>query len=135
MPADPGMVAAYRDALDKAGVTVTVTRINGFAPNAVTVKAENIRAIVRADTPNTTETAQGGYATTRMGAMTEGDRVVILMAADLAALNFPLPVKKNDRITLFDDAGNEVDVLNVTTVDAYKRAAAGAIELKAAGVQ
>ena len=56
-------------------------------------------------------------------------------AADLAALNFPLPVKKNDRITLFDDAGNEVDVLNVTTVDAYKRAAAGAIELKAAGVQ
>ena len=36
---DPNVVAAYGRALARCGLPVTVERINGFAPNAVTVSA------------------------------------------------------------------------------------------------
>jgi hypothetical protein len=129
MAADPNVVAAYRRGLVKAGVPVTVTRINGFAPNAVTFSAENITAIVRDYRSDASAVSETGFASAKMGAITQGDRLVIVMADDLAQAGFQLPLKKNDRITL-----STGDVLNVTAVDALKRAAAGAIELKAAGV-
>lgn len=129
MAADPAIVAAYRRALQKAGVSVTVTRINGFAPNAVTFSAEKIPAIVRNYTPDGTVVEQTGFAASKVGAISQGDRMVIVMADDLAQAGFPLPLKKNDRIGL-----STGDVLNVTEVDALKRAAGGAVECKAAGV-
>ena len=52
------------------------------------------------------------------------------MATDLANARFPLPVRKNDRIIIVDTG----DELNVVDVDGFKRAVAGAIERKAAGV-
>lgn len=130
MTSDPSIVAAYRRAFARQGVAVPISlrRITGFAPNTATVSAD-IVAIVRDYVPDTTVVAETGFAASKQGAITQGDRVIIVMADDLAQKRFPLPVRKNDRIML--PSG---DVLNVIAVDAAKRAAAGAIELKAAGV-
>lgn len=129
--ADPAIKAAYERAFARLGVSVPVTfkRVTGFAPGAVTTLTAAVNAVVREYNPDTTSVAQTGYAATKMGAITEGDRVVIVMAPDLAAAGFPMPLLKNDKIIM--DTG---DVLNVVAVDAYKRAAACAIELKAASV-
>jgi hypothetical protein len=138
MTADPSIVAAYRRAFARQGVAVpvTLTRITGFAPNTATVSAD-IVAIVRDYMPDTTAVAETGFAAGKQGAITQGDRMIIVMIDDLAQKRFPLPVRKNDRLTLRSDAGHlgaSGDVLNVVAVDALKRAAGGAIELKAAGV-
>lgn len=131
---DPNVVAAYRRAFVRCGVPVTVTRLNGQSPNIAKFEVE-VTAIVRNYTPDTTTVAETGFAASKVGAITQGDRMVILIAEDLAGLNFPLPMKKNDRITVRDPITNAtVDVLNVTEVDPLKRAVGAAIELKAAGV-
>lgn len=130
---DPAINAAYARAFARLGVAVSVTfkRATGFAPGAVTTQTATVMAVVRDYNPDTTSVAQTGYAATKIGAITEGDRVIIVMATDLANAAFPLPLKKNDKIIIVDTG----DELNIVDVDAYKRAAAGAIELKAAGVQ
>lgn len=130
MTADPSIVAAYRSAFARLGMTVevTFTRITGVAPHKVPVSA-TVRAVVRNFMPNTTEVEQTGIADSKLGAISQGDRQMIVMAVDLAAKNFPLPLQKNDKVTL--PSGEE---LTVTAVDAYTRAAADAIELKATGV-
>lgn len=137
MSTDPGIEAAYREAVERARVRVTVIRPNGFAPNVDPVLAENIPAAIRDATPDTTEPAQSGLPTTRPGAMTEADRIVILMTRDLERARFPLPLKKNDRIQIVSIDGRPVtdgDVFNIVAADPYKRAAGGAIECKAASV-
>jgi hypothetical protein len=128
---NPGIVAAYERALLKAGVQIVVKRITGFAPNPTATFSAWVVAIVRDYQTDTTQPAQEGYAATKIGAIGEGDRMIILMATDLETARFPLPLRKNDRIVIVDTG----DELNIVDVDAYKRAAAGAIELKAASVQ
>ncbi len=124
----PNAAAGYRRALAKRGIPVTVTRINGVSPNAVTVTAQ-VSAVVIDYTPDTTTVEQTGYSASKVGALTQGDRLVILMGDDLQAQGFPLPMRKHDRITLPTQ-----DVLDVVEVDPFKRGVAGAIELKAAGI-
>lgn len=127
---DPAIVASYRRAIARAGLSaVTFKRITGFAPNTAVVSA-TVQAVVRDYNPDTTSVAQTGYAATKLGAMTEGDRMIIVMATDLFDARFPLPLKKNDKVVIVE-TGEE---LNITVVDASKRAVAGAIELKASGV-
>jgi hypothetical protein len=124
------MVAAYDRALLKRGTQIILKRVTGFAPNPTASFSAWVVAMVTDYQPDTTQPAQTGYAATKIGAITEGDRLVILMATDLANARFPLPVRKNDRIIIVDTG----DELNVVDVDGFKRAVAGAIELKAAGV-
>lgn len=130
---DSTINGAYERAFARLGVTLSVTfkRMTGFAPGAVTVQSATVMAVVRDYMPDTTSPRQQGYPATKPGAITEGDRVIIVMATDLANAGFPLPLRKNDKAVIVDTG----DELNVIDVDAYKRAAAGAIELKAAGVQ
>ncbi len=127
---DPSAVAAYRQALRVAGVGVTVQRESGYAPNVVVVASANVTAAVRQVAPDGTSTSQAGIGAGVMGVVDQADRLVILLAADLAAQGFPLPVVKGDQVLLPDSA----ERLNVTRVDAYKRRLAGAIEIYAAGV-
>ena len=128
---NPGMVAGYDRALLKRGTQIIVKRITGFAPNPTSSVSAWVVAMVTDYQPDTTQPAQEGYAATKIGAITQGDRLVILMATDLEAARFPLPLRKNDRIVIVETG----DELNIVDVDAYKRAIAGAIELKAASVQ
>src|SRR5579872_1031467 len=130
MANDRTMLASYRRGFARAGSEqVTFKRVEGFAPNAVTITA-TVSAIVRLYTPDIAEPRQLGYSTSRVGGISEGDRLIIVMAADLAAQKFPLPLRKNDKAILSSNG----DELNVVAVDASKRSAAGAIEVKAAGV-
>lgn len=128
MTADPSIVAAYRSGFARRAKPVKVTRVTGVAPNAVPFSVV-VSAIVSNYTPDTTVVEQTGYATSKMGAITQGDRIVLLMGADLRDKGFPLPMQKHDKIEL--DGG---DVLDVVEIDAEKRALADAIELKAVGV-
>jgi hypothetical protein len=133
---DPGIVASYSRALARAGITVTFQRWAGAAPNRQLVASATVTAVVRDYQPDGSAEARGGSSASKMGAITEGDRIVIVLAGDLAAQHFPLPVLKNDRIQLPSYAsGIEGDYLNITEVDPFKRAVGGAIELKASGVQ
>lgn len=124
--------ASYKRAFARLGVAVSVTfkRVTGFAPGIVTTQTATVMAVVRDYQSDTTAPAQMGFAATKVGAITEGDRMVIVMASDLAAAGFPLPLRKNDKMLMVDTG----DELNITDVDAFKRSGAGAIELKAAGV-
>ena len=101
-----------------------------MAPNA-TIFSVDVNAIIRDYTADTTTVEQTGFAASKVGALTQGDRLVILMAADLQAAGFPLPMQKHDRIKL---PAPQTDVLDVVEVDPFKRVIAEAIELKAAGV-
>lgn len=127
---DPGALAAYRQALAINGVAVTLQRVAGYAPSVTTVASANVTAIVRQMAPDATAVAQAGLSASMIGAVSQEDRLIIVLADDLAAAGFPLPVAKGDQIVL----PNSSEVLNVTRVDPYKRAIAGAIELYAAGV-
>lgn len=120
---DQGALAAYRRALVKTGQSVIFRRISGNAPNTVRFDAQ-VTAIFRAYQP---ATAIGG-AVVRSAEITEGLREFIVMAADLAAAQFPLPLVKNDKIVV----GTEQ--FNITEVDPGTRVYAGAIQGKAVGV-
>lgn len=130
MPADRAIVAAYKRAFSRLGVTVNVTftRITGVAPNKVPVSA-TVAAVVRNYMPDTTEVEQTGISSSKLGAITQGDRLIIVMADDLASAGFPLPLAKNDKVTV--PTG---DQLTIVSVDAFVRSAAGAIELRATGI-
>ena len=130
---DLSTVAAYREAFAVAGVAVTIQRVAGYSGSGsgvTTVSSVSVNAIVRNVTMDTTQTAQTGLSASSPGAIPQDDRLVIVMADDLDAAGFPLPVVKGDLIVLSLSA----EQLQVTRVDPYKRALAGAIEITAAGV-
>jgi hypothetical protein len=128
---DRNVVASYRRAIARAGVAVSFERYAGQPPNRVLAFSSNVSAIVRDYAPDGASVDRTGYGPGRVGAITEGDRMVIVLAADLAAQKFPLPIEKHDKVRRLDNG----DLLDITEVDPFKRAIAGAIELKAAGVQ
>lgn len=115
--------------LTKAGVQVTFQRITGDAPNT-TIKSATITARVRKDAPDRYATAETGHSMYMVGAITQGDRIVIFVADDLANAGFPMPVLKNDKILLPDGTK-----LNIESVDPWARQLSGAIECSAAQVQ
>lgn len=123
--------AAYNRAFARLGVAVpvTFTRNVGVAPN-VTPATATVMAVVRDYLPDTESVARTGSTATKVGAITQGDRILIVMATDLANASFPLPLKKNDKATIVA-TGEE---LNIIAVDGTKRIAGGAIEVKASGV-
>jgi hypothetical protein len=126
---DSEIEAAHREAIAAAdGQRVTVKRITGVAPNATVVSAE-VAARVDTMTPATDEVSRTGHSATKPGAITQTQRKLLVMAADLSAQGYPLPVKKNDEITLADGSR-----LSVVDSDPHKRASGGAIEIIAAGV-
>ena len=119
---DPNALAGYRRALARRGVSVTVRRITGEAPNATTFDA-TVTALVMDYVP------KAPVADVRPeGEITLGARNVIVLADDLAAASFPLPVQKHDKVVV---DGEELDVMSV---DPNKRGIADAIELVAQGV-
>jgi len=122
--------AAYEEAFAVCGVAATVQRVSGFAPNVTVLAQASITAIVRNITADSTATASAGIGASQMGSIEQGDRTVIVMASDLSAAGFPLPVQRGDQVVLPDSS----EVLNVLRVDPYKRALAGAIELTVVGV-
>lgn len=124
------MQAAHRRAINTFGQSITVQRLSGEAPNVTAVSAV-VQAIVKTATPDTTAPGEQGYSSSALGGITQTDRMILVMATDLANASFPVPVQKNDKVIL-STTGEKLDV---TRVDGEKRSQAGAIELWAAAVQ
>lgn len=132
---DQNIQAAYRRALARRGRFVTVRRVGGNAPNAGTFDA-TVLAIVQGYIQE-----KPVYEVEREGSITQGARRVIVLQDDLAQKHFPLPVIKNDKVIVADDVENPSpaalaagESLNVISVDPFKRALAGAVEILAFGV-
>lgn len=123
MTGNVNAAAAYRRALAVTGQTVTFQRVSGQAPNAQTFDAV-VTAIFRAYQP----APPIGAGVVRTAEITEGLREFIVLQDDLAAARFPLPLAKNDKITVNGQK------FNITEVDAGTRVFAGAIQGKAVGV-
>ena len=132
MPLSTVAQSATRAAIALAGQPVTFQRVTGVAPNATLTPANgaSVTAVVRDYVLDTTADAQAGYSASQPGAITQGDRLFIVMAADLAAAGFPVPVQKGDQILIAASG----ELLSVVRVDAGKRYLAGAVEIFAAGV-
>jgi hypothetical protein len=127
---DASAEAFTRLGIQLVGIPVRFERVTGYAPNVVITSA-TVTAKVMKYALDTVTVAETGYTASKPGAVRQGDREVLVMAADLAAQGFPLPVVKSDRIIVADTG----DTLNIIAVDAHKRAMAGCIEIDAAGVQ
>lgn len=111
-----------------AGIPVVYARNAGLAPNVVTTSA-SLTAIVRTVAPDATSMTQDGASPPR-AALNQDQRLLIVMAADLAAAGITLPTLRGDTITI--PATGET--LSVTRADPYKRAFAGAVEIQASAI-
>lgn len=125
---DPSAQAFTRQGIMLVGIPVTFERVTGYAPNVVIISA-TVTAKVMKYALDTVTVAETGYSASKPGAIRQGDRQILVMADDLAAAGFPLPVLKSDRVLV------PGDTINIIAVDANKRAMAGCIEIEAAGVQ
>ena len=130
---DTSAQALTKAALLYCGQPVTFQRPVGQPPSVTLspVGGATVEAVVRGFNPDTTAEAASGYSASELGAITEGERLLIVMAADLAAAGFSLPVQKGDQVVLNGTTG---ELLVVTRADAQKRYFAGAIEVVAVGV-
>lgn len=126
---DESARAFWREAIERVGVPIVLSRAFGYAPN-VTTFSVNLRAKVLLAAPDGSAASQQGLGAGGAGAVTETDRSVIVMAEELYRSRFPLPVKKGDLVTLPETT----EQLTVTQVDPYLMAIAGAIKLTVAGV-
>lgn len=125
---DPSAQAFTEQAVQLVGVAVTFQRLTGYSPNVTMISAP-VTAIVRMMIADTEEESRTGYSASQPGSISQEDRQVIVMGADLSAAGFPLPIVKGDKV-IVTETGEEFDV---TRVDLYKRLYAGAIELYATG--
>lgn len=120
---DAAIVAGYRHALARRGQPVTFRRVSGQAPNVTTADAM-VEAIVM-----NYQAAPSVMSSQPAATVTLDDRMVIVIESDLRRQQFPLPVRKNDKIEV------NGEWLNVEALDPNKRALAGAIEIHAKGAK
>lgn len=121
----------HRSMIHKVGVAVTFRRITGAAPNTtiVPIGGAVVTAIVREYRPDRAAASEGGYGAGQIAAVGLGDRQVIVMADELTAAGFPLPLQKDDQIIVTSTS----ELLVVREPDSAKRAVAGCIEMYAVG--
>ena len=132
---DQNIQDAYRRALQRRGRWVTVQRVSGNAPNATTFGA-TVKAMIEGYIPE-----KPVMDISPEGSITQGARRVIVLQDDLAQKRFPLPLQKNDKVIIADDVESPSptallsgEKLNILSVDPFKRALAGAVEILAVGV-
>ena len=106
-----------------------VQRISGTAPRTSLVSAEVV-ASIQSVAPDTMAPREAGYGAGNPGAITQDDRQLIVMAADLKGKRFPLPLRKNDRVIVKETG----EAYTIARADPLKRAMAGAIEAVITGV-
>jgi hypothetical protein len=124
---NPSGQQAYRRTLAQLGQPVTIIRNVGVAPNVTQISA-TVQAIVKGYQPDGASVGRTQFSESRMGAITQGDRHILLLVDDLARADFPVPVVKNDKALV------QGELLNITAVDPNTRYAVGAIDLVATGV-
>lgn len=115
------MVAGYRNAINIRGQEVVFRRIVGQAPTV-----QNFDAIVQAIVQNY-QVEPSLMPVEPEGSVTLGDKMILVLETDLRTQQFPLPLRKNDKVKVNDEW------LNVETLDPNKRGLAGCVEVHAKG--
>ena len=131
MTLNPNAVATTARGIYLTGVPVIFQRLTGYAPDVTLIEAAVIAKVtnVTADTAAETE---AGISSSETGNISQNDRMVLVMASDLSAAGFPLPIALGDKVIIDGVADDDATVIRV---DAYKRAMAGAIEVFVAGTE
>lgn len=111
-----GEAAAARRDINAVGQSVSFRRMTTTMPQTVSNQAD-VKAAVEGYKP---EELQNG--------ITQGHRRIIVSILDLQAANWPLPVKKGDRIVL--SGGRET---TVQTVDPDHREYLGCLDISVSG--
>jgi hypothetical protein len=131
---DQNALEGYRRALERRGRWVTFRRVGGNAPNIGQFDA-TVRAIIEGYIPE-----KPVAEISPEGSITQGARRFTVLQDDLSQKRFPLPLQKNDKVIIVDDVENPSptallngESLNVISVDPFKRAVAGAVEILAVG--
>lgn len=121
----------HRAMIKMTGVAVTFRRLTGAAPNVTIVPAGGaaVTAIVRGYRPDRNVASEGGYSSGSVGALSMGDRQILVMADELTAAGFTLPLQKDDQVVITDTG----EMLLIREPDSTKRAVAGCIEAWAVG--
>lgn len=122
----------HRSWIKQVGLSVVFERITGVAPNAIVIPVggASVTAIVRDYKPNGIASSEAGYRAGQPGALPQGEREILVMADELAAAGFPVPLRKNDRITVALTG----EILTLSRVDQTKRLIANCYEAYASGV-
>lgn len=126
---DAGFTSSSSRAIRRVGQSVTFERISGFAPNVTTISA-TVTAAIRGKAPDTVEPRRTGYSASEPGGLAETEREFLVMANDLVAAGFPLPLQRGDKLLIVETG----ERLNIVRFDTGRRAIAGVIEVTAAGV-
>lgn len=122
---DSAIVAGYRRAIARRGEQVTFERRTGQATGAKT-SVQTVSAVVQAIVMNY-QVEPSVMPVEPEGSVTLGDKMIIALEADLLLQEFPLPLRKNDKVLV------KGDWLNIETLDPSKRGLAGAVEIHAKG--
>ena len=101
--------ASYRRAMNEAGETVKIRRYTGAGSNRPWFECEVMARVT------------GFEPEELVGAIVQGDRKLIVLAEDLIAAQFPLPIVKGDRAIV---RGKE---LNIEAADDSTRRVAGVL--------
>ena len=111
---NPSAAALLERAIERVGTQIQIQRKWGQPPSAYTFTV-SIPAIVQNAQPDGTAERQAGLASSQMGAISQNDRLVILMATALQSARVPLPVQKGD-VVILPLTG---DTFSVTKIDPY----------------
>ena len=84
MPVDPNIRDAYRRGLQRVGQKVTFIGYVGVAPN-VTQTSATVLARVMDYSPEGPVVGRTDFPQSKLGAITQGDRMLIVLDDDLAA--------------------------------------------------
>ena len=103
-------VAFTRAGVYRVGVACTFQRLVGSPPSVTLSPAGGARvtAVVRNYLPDTTQESATGYSASQVGSISQGDRQILVMADDLAAAGFVLPVRKGDQVLVADSIATPV---------------------------
>ncbi len=125
---DSAIMAAYVRAIRRRPEQVTIERLSGAAPNVTSISA-TVDAVVRNVTADKTNEQVEGNVT--RAPIPQSAVEIIVLAQDLEAQGFPMPVEEFDKVTL-SSTGSRLAIINV---DMHSRALAGGIVIKAAGLE
>ncbi|MDR3495294.1 MAG: hypothetical protein P4L82_11900 [Ancalomicrobiaceae bacterium] len=127
---DFGAAGLMCHAIRMRGVAVQLVRLSGYAPNVVSFTAD-VSALVEQATDAAADVTRAGISASEPGNVSQTSRKVTVLADDLKAKRFPLPIVKGDKL-IIKATGDEY---TVGDADAYRRAFLGVVDLTVAGLK
>jgi hypothetical protein len=123
---DPKLAAMFARRIAARPEVVTLYRLTGAAPNVTSVSVTVTGSVVDVKSSTANQDVEGRVPN---GNIPQSAAEIIIMAQDLEAASFPMPVEKYDKITLSATGAR----LSISDVDMHKGARGGAVYIYADG--